>query len=68
MTVEARDKGHPEAVCCALVSDARTVPMPICFFMYDLTQAAGWGSSPRTTQSRLITSVRRPPALPSCLL
>ncbi len=31
-----------------------------------LVQVAGWGSPLRTTQSRLITSLRRPPALRSC--
>jgi hypothetical protein len=34
--------------------------------MYNLVQATGWGSpSQRATQSRLITSLRRPPALRS---
>jgi hypothetical protein len=49
--------------------DVMTQPwlaIPIRFCMYNLVQATGWGSpSLRTTQGRLITSLRRPPALRS---
>jgi hypothetical protein len=46
--------------------EARRLLILIRFYMGDLVLAAVWGSpSLRTTQSRLITSLRRPPALRS---
>jgi hypothetical protein len=53
-----------QAGCHCLIARQRLIP--IRFHIGNLMLAAGWKSpSLRTTQSRLITSLRRPPALRS---